>query len=72
MNPWVYRAAYVIGTVIIVVAEVAAIVNTVSSDTITENIRNVIFVHPIIWAIALGANAGFAYWFVRHMWWRKK
>lgn len=71
-NPWLYRVAYIAGVVILVGAEVAAIVNDVTGDTITENTRNVIFVHPLIWWTAIGLWFGIGIWVTRHFWWRKK
>ena len=72
MKPWHFRVGYVVGTAIILALEIMAIANNVSDDTITENVRDVIFVHPIVWLVTLGANAGFIVWFCRHMWWRKQ
>jgi hypothetical protein len=69
---WAIRLWYLLGALAILGAEVYAIVNAETGDTITENIRLVVFYHPLVWAVTLGATLGLLYWMTKHFWWRQK
>lgn len=71
-NPWSYRSAYIVGALILIIAEFLAIFNGISGDTITENVRNVLDVAPILWYSLLGLWIGIAIWMTRHFWWKKR
>ncbi len=71
-NPWFYRIGYAVPATIILVVEVCAIFNSISGDTITENVRSVIGIAPFFWYTTLGFYAGLTIWMTRHFWWRKR
>ena len=72
MSAWKFRVGYMAGALIVLGFEIIAIVNSGRDDTITENVRNVIFLHPVVWYSLLGLYLGFGAWMTRHFWWRKQ
>ena len=68
----IFLALYAIGAAFLIGPETVAIFNDAGGDTITENVRDVIFFAPVVWYISLFGFAGFTLWLVRHFWWRKQ
>lgn len=72
MKAWHFRVAYTALAAGIGFFEWRAIKNEYKGDTITENVRLVIFFHPVLWYSFLGLYFGFGVWMTRHFWWRRK
>lgn len=72
MKRWGFRLGYLVLALGILALEAVAIVNDDKGDTISEGVWAVVFSHPLVWLVTLGATAGLAIWAFRHLWGKKR
>jgi len=72
VKTWLYRLGYLSAALVILGLEIAAIVNNDKGDTISEGVWLVVFSHPLVWLVTLGASGGLAIWLGRHFWGKKR
>ena len=65
---WFYIAAWIAWAFMFVAIETLAILDPGKGDTLTEKVRLLLSLHPVVWF----AGAGMAVWAVGHLWlkWR--